>query len=123
MRPEERDAASLWDALQAAKKIVTYVAGLTFDEYMVSAITRSAVEREVTIIGEALNRLSATAAKAHDHLPLAAIVGLRNRAIHEYDKVEHERIFSIATELVPELIAQLEKALPPIPPDPEPETY
>jgi hypothetical protein len=26
MRPEDRDAASLWDALQAAERIVTYVA-------------------------------------------------------------------------------------------------
>jgi uncharacterized protein with HEPN domain len=123
MRPEERDAASLWDALQAAKKIVTYVAGLSFDEYMASAITRSAVEREVTIMGEALNRLSPAAATAHEQLAIPAIVGLRNRVIHEYDKLEHERIFSIATELVPGLIAQLEEALPPIPPDPDPETF
>jgi uncharacterized protein with HEPN domain len=58
MRPEDRDAASLWDALQAAEKIVTYVAGMTFDGYMGSAITRSAVERELSVIAEALNRIT-----------------------------------------------------------------
>jgi uncharacterized protein with HEPN domain len=119
MRPEDRDAASLWDALQAAEKIVTYVAGMTFDDYMASAIARSAVERELTVIAEALNRLSAAAASARPEIAIGKIVGLRNRIIHEYERVEHQRIFTIATDRIPELIAHLSLALPPIPTDPE----
>jgi uncharacterized protein with HEPN domain len=122
MRPEDRDAASLWDALQSAEKIVTYVAGMTFDGYMGSAITRSAVERELSVIAEALNRLSDTAVKAHPEISIGKIVGLRNRIIHEYERVEHERIFAIAMDRIPALIAQLSDALPPIPTDPEPES-
>lgn len=121
MRPEERDAASLWDALQAARRITRYVDGLTFDEYLSSDITRAAVERELTIIAEALNRLSAAATAAHSELAVAAIRGLRNRIIHEYEHLEQMTIFGIATERIPELIEQLSAALPPPPPDPEPE--
>lgn len=121
MPPEERDAASLWDALQAAKEVATFVRGMTFDQYMASALTRRAVERGLTIIGEALNRLSASMRTAHPEISIPAIVGLRNRIIHEYDRIEHGKIFSIATERIPELIAHLTAALPPAPPDLEPE--
>ncbi len=121
MRPEDRDAASLWDALEAARRISSYVGGITFDEYANSNITRAAVERELTIVGEALNRLSPVTTEAHPEISIPGIVGLRNRIIHEYEKIEHERIFTIATERIPELIAQLSAALPPPPDDPEPE--
>lgn len=121
MRPEDRDAASLWDALGAARRIGDYVAGMSFDEYMKSDITRSAVERELTVFGEALNRLSPAAARAHPEIAIPGIVGLRNRIIHEYESIEHAKIFTIATERIPELIAQLSAALPPVPPDPEPQ--
>lgn len=121
MRPEERDAASLWDALQAANEIATFVAGMTFEEYMASALTRRAVERELTIIGEALNRLSESARREHPDLAIPGIVGLRNRIIHEYDRIEHGKIFGIVTERIPELIAKLSAAIPPVPRDPEPE--
>ncbi len=121
MRPEERDAASLWDALEAARRISSYVSGLDFAEYVNSAITRAAVERELTIIGEALNRLSPEARKAQPEVSLPAIRGLRNRIIHEYEKIEQRTIFTIATERIPELIEQLSAKLPPIPLDPEPE--
>jgi uncharacterized protein with HEPN domain len=121
MRPEDRDAASLWDALQAAERIVTYVMEMTFDSYMESAITRSAVERELTVIAEALNRLSEAMAASHPEISIGKIVGLRNRIIHEYERVEHHRIFAIAKDRIPELIKHLSAALPPAPPDPEPE--
>ena len=120
MRPEDRDAASLWDALQAAQRISAYIVGMSFEDYMRSTITRSAVERELTIIAEALNRLSDTAARTHSNIAIPAIIGLRNRIIHEYENVEHERIFTIAKERVPELIEQLSAALPSVP-DPDPE--
>jgi hypothetical protein len=42
MRPEDRDAASLWNALQSANKIVGYMAPIAaFREYMESTITWS----------------------------------------------------------------------------------
>ncbi|HSY51066.1 MAG TPA: HepT-like ribonuclease domain-containing protein [Thermoanaerobaculia bacterium] len=121
MRPEDRDAASLLDALEAARRIVTYIEGMSKDEYLSSSLKRAAVERELILIGEALNRLSQETRKANPNISIPAIIGLRNRIIHEYEWIEHETIFSIVTERVPELIEQLTRLIPPIPPDPEPE--
>jgi uncharacterized protein with HEPN domain len=121
MRHEDRDAASLLDALEAAKRIVTYVEGMSIEEYRASELTRAAVERELTVIGEALNRLSQAARIANPNISIPQIVGFRNRIIHEYEWIEDEKIFSIATERIPELIEQLNRLIPPLPPDPEPE--
>jgi len=53
---------------------------------------RSAVEREFEIIGEALNQLN----KIDQNLPVSnksLIVGMRNRVIHGYDKVDDEIVW------------------------------
>ncbi|HEX7676679.1 MAG TPA: HepT-like ribonuclease domain-containing protein [Thermoanaerobaculia bacterium] len=121
MRPEDRDAASLLDALEAAKRIITYVEGMSLEDYIASDLKRAAVERELTVIGEALNRLSQAARNANPNIAIPAIVGLRNRIIHEYEWIEDDRIFSIVKVQVPELIDLLVRLIPPIPPDPEPE--
>jgi uncharacterized protein with HEPN domain len=84
-------------------------------------LKRAAVERELTVIGEALNRLSASARSANPNIAIPEIVGLRNRIIHEYEWIEDDRIFGLVTERVPELIDLLARLIPPIPPDPEPE--
>jgi uncharacterized protein with HEPN domain len=53
---------------------------------------RRAVEREFEIIGEALNQLN----KIDQNLPVSnksLIVGMRNRVIHGYDKVDDEIVW------------------------------
>lgn len=75
MRPENRDAASLLDALEAARRIVTYIEGMSMDEYLSSSLKRAAVERELILIGEALNRLSQETRNANLNISIPAIVG------------------------------------------------
>lgn len=120
MQREDRDAAYLLDALEAARRIASYVIGMTFDAYLRDPKTRAAVERELITIGEAFNRLSSTMTSAHPNIAIPGAIGLRNRIIHEYDRLAHETIFRIATEQVPELVDTLTPLVPPLPPDPEP---
>ena len=42
--------------------------------------------------------------------------------MHEYDEIDDRKIDVIATELVPQLVARLLDLMPPIPPDPSPES-
>ena len=88
---------------------------------MADPMTRDAVERALTIIGEATKRLSKTFRAAHEDIPWSQIVGLRNVLMHEYDEINDRRIFEIATQLVPTLVERLTELLPPIPPDLDPE--
>lgn len=58
MPPERSDPAHLWDMLQAARTVLDFVSEASLAEYLEDAKLRSAVERQIEIIGEAARRLS-----------------------------------------------------------------
>jgi uncharacterized protein with HEPN domain len=47
MRPEERDAAYLWDMLDAAKTVLQFVASIRFSQYERDRKLQLAIERLV----------------------------------------------------------------------------
>lgn len=66
----------------------------SFDQYVDDKKTQSAVERQLGIIGEALNKLE----KFFPGSPISnarKIVGFRNRLIHAYDTVDPSMIWAI----------------------------
>ncbi|MBU4270988.1 MAG: DUF86 domain-containing protein [Planctomycetes bacterium] len=78
---------------------------------------RSAVERQIEIIGEAARRISDATRQAHPEIPWRAIVGQRNVLAHEYGAVLHEAIWAVAKRRIPELIVALRRILPDQPDD------
>ncbi len=75
-----------------------------FFKYRSNLMLKRAVERNLEIIGEALNRIilrdDAYAQKISN---ARAIVGLRNQVIHAYDNISDENIWSILTNHLPKL--------------------
>lgn len=112
MRPEERDLAYLWDMLQAARDIVSFVDGKTFKKFEKDKLTRFAVERQLLVIGEAANHLSESFQKAHPTIPWKKIIGLRNILAHDYGEILTERVWFTALNHIPELISQIEPLIP-----------
>lgn len=112
MLPEEKDAALLWDMLQASSEIAQFVQGVTYARFQSDKMLRYAVEREILIIGEAAKKVSATFKDSCPQIPWAAIVGQRNILAHEYGEVLVERIWRVATIFVPELIELLTPLVP-----------
>ncbi len=117
MRDERRDVAHLWDMLEAAKAILEFTPGTTLEEYRADLKLRSAVERQVEIIGEAARRVSEPFRLAHPDIPWRQMIGQRNVLIHEYDEIDDERIWRLAVEAVPRLVEQLTPLIPPPPED------
>lgn len=109
---ESRDPSYLWDMLDAAKAISAFVEGRTFYEFQKDRMLRNAVERNMEIIGEAANRVSEHFQKLHPEIPWRNIIGQRNILIHEYGEVKNERIWAVATERIPELVALLKPLMP-----------
>jgi uncharacterized protein with HEPN domain len=102
----------LWDARQAAARIVGFVAGRTWDEFATDDLLRSAVERQFEIVGEALNKLSqADPALASEIADLGRIVAFRNVLIHGYATVDDRLVWEIATERTPSLVEMLSRLL------------
>jgi uncharacterized protein with HEPN domain len=103
----------LSDILQAIDLIESFTSGITdFNDYISDLKTQSAVERQLGIIGEAVNKFEKI-------LPDSALInarkitGFRNRLIHAYDSVDPSIIWAIIkTHLVPlkeEVREKLEK--------------
>lgn len=111
MKPSERDAAHLWDMLDAAKNARKLIRGLNFDEVMNDFRTRLALERCMEIIGEAARRVSEDLRRRHDDIPWQGIIGLCNVIAHEYGELDHQRLYAVARRGVPELIKALERML------------
>ena len=107
MPPDRKDAAYLWDMLDAARMVEQLSSGLDFTQYSNDRRTQLAVERSLEIIGEAAGRVSASFRNAHPEIPWRQIIGQRNVLIHEYGEIKHERIWKTIRENIPRLIELL----------------
>ena len=77
-----------------------------FNDYCLDLKTQSAVERQLGIIGEAVNKFD----QLHPELSLEnarKIIGFRNRLIHAYDAVDTSMIWAILVNHLPLLKAEL----------------
>jgi uncharacterized protein with HEPN domain len=84
-----RTRAALFDVAHAALGISEFVENKTLDDYRDDLMLRSAVERQFTVIGEAMSRIRKsdpeTAAKISEY---DRIISFRNILVHHYDKVD-----------------------------------
>ncbi|RPD51044.1 DUF86 domain-containing protein [Paracnuella aquatica] len=93
----------VYDILSATSEIETFLEDVPdFEAYQEDLKTRRAVERNLEVIGEAMNRIL----KRNSDLGFTdakKIVETRNRIIHGYDSVSDEIIWSIITNNLPKL--------------------
>ena len=85
---------------------------MDFFEYRKNLMRKRAVERNLEIIGEAINRILKTDTSYISKITDAtAIVGLRNQVIHAYDNISDETIWAILTNHLPKLKIEIDKLL------------
>jgi uncharacterized protein with HEPN domain len=108
----ERLPKHLDDALHAAGLALQFLDGLSLEQYRTNDLIRSAVERQVEIVGEACRRALDDSPELRERLPDAALaVGMRNRLAHGYDTIDHQIVFDTVTSSFPPLIAELQREL------------
>ena len=100
-----RDArAYLADIIEACDAITVALSGIDLDAYRLNRTIRSSVERELTIIGEAMAVLSRKATEVFASITQARrIVDFRNQLTHEYPNVNDVVVWGIADRDVPVL--------------------
>ncbi len=115
MPPKERDAALLWDMLQAAREVLVFAQGATLEQFSSQKLLRYAVERQLMVIGEAARRVSTTFKDEHPSVPWSAIVGQRNVLAHDYGEILVDRVWLVVTQELPDLVRELSQLVPPPP--------
>jgi uncharacterized protein with HEPN domain len=102
----------LYDMQQGCRPLATFLAGKTFDEYSADVLLRSAVERQLTILGEALNRLMKIEPGAAAAITDARqIIAFRNILVHGYDVVRNEVVWGILETGLPTLSQEVDMLL------------
>jgi uncharacterized protein with HEPN domain len=116
---DEQDLKYLWDMLEAARDAASFASGVEFRDYLNDRMRRFAIERTVEIIGEAARRVSQSGRDQVPGITWGAVVATRHILAHEYDNVDDEKIWRVASIYAPEMIEVLTPILRDNPPGPE----
>lgn len=107
-----RDRKHLLDMLLEARRSARFVSGMDRDTFAADEVRWYAVLHALTILGEAAARVSREGREAHPEIAWPAIVGIRNRIVHEYFRVNVDTVWNTAVDDIPDLIPLLEAAAP-----------
>jgi uncharacterized protein with HEPN domain len=107
-----RDEVSLLDIERAGRLVIVFVRGATKETFLADIKTQSSVLYQLTVMGEAVKRLSEDFRAQHPEIPWALIAGMRDHLIHGYDVVDWDEVWNTSTRDVPDLLAKLDPLLP-----------
>ncbi len=112
MPHNKRAESYLWDMREAGREVNQYMRGIKFHEFEKNKMLRSAVERQLHIVGEAAVHISPQFRKEHPEVAWKPLMEMRNILAHEYGDTLLNRVWLAATVTIPELLAALIKLLP-----------
>lgn len=102
----------LYDIQQAADLLAQFVTAKQFSDYQREPMLRLAVERGLTIIGEALSKLTKIdallAARFSEH---RSIIAFRNILVHAYAEVDDRIVWDIVETELPLLRREADELL------------
>jgi len=106
----ERSRKYLSDILIAVGLIEEFISDISsFNDYQNDNKTRSAVERQLVIIGEAVNHFRKESGSnlnsSHQ------IINFRNRLVHAYDVIDDAIVWVIIQKHLPELKKEVEELI------------
>jgi len=104
-----RDDIVLKDIVNAAQLIVSFIDGFDRDSFIDDWKTRSAVLYQLTVIGEAVKRLSDEFRLQHTSIPWALMAGMRDHLIHAYELVDWDEVWKTASSDIPDLLDKINK--------------
>ena len=102
------DGSFLRDVLVAADKIQRITADISKEGFSADEIRQAAILHHLTVIGEAINRLSPGLKQRWSGIPWHQIVSIRHRIVHAYFDLDWTILWIAATEEIPELRKQVE---------------
>lgn len=99
------------DILQSILQIESFVEGLRYEEFLKDDKTASAVIRKLEIIGEAAKQVPTRVRQKHPELPWTEMARMRDKLIHGYFGVDHEIVWKVVRERLPEVKTNVKKII------------
>ena len=102
----------LYDICQACETLLDFIRDKSLQDYDAELLLRSGVERQLMIIGEALNQAyKLDPALSGSVSNIREIINLRNVIVHGYAIVENETIWGIIEDDLPQVYKEVQMLL------------
>jgi uncharacterized protein with HEPN domain len=111
MRSDLGDKIRLQHILDAIDEIHKYLIAADLSVFLENSMMRFACIKQMEIIGEASNHLSAELKSKFSEIEWAQIVGMRNVFAHEYFGIDSSLVWEIIKNDIPELKEKIEHIL------------
>jgi uncharacterized protein with HEPN domain len=100
----------------AGQRAIEFCRGQSLEALKTDSMFQAALERALEIVGEASRNVSNEFKAAHPEIRWVQIAKTRHILVHNYDDVDYEILWRIATEHLPVTMAQIEPILKANPP-------
>lgn len=106
---EKDDLVYLEHIRDAACRALLYVHGRDRAAFDNDPLLQDGVVRRLEIIGEAAGQVSKSFRAAHPEVPWAAMIGMRNRIVHDYLNVDLDIVWNTVHHDLPNLLQVLQR--------------
>lgn len=106
-----RDQDYVRDILDAANLAIEHLGEATEESFLSRPLIQAAVLYRITVMGEAVNRISEEAQARFPSVPWHVMRGMRNVLIHEYDQVRLDIVYATVRRNLPGLVVELQRIL------------
>ena len=104
-----KDKIILQKIIAYIEDVYQYVHGFDFDSFLKDKKTVSACAFTISQIGELASKLSENIQSANHDIPWKSIRGMRNKIVHDYEKIDFTVLWGTIDISLPELKNQLIK--------------
>ena len=95
------------DMVESSERVLSFVRGLDFAGFVADAKTRSAVQRELFVIGEAAKQVPADVREREPAIDWRGLTGLRDILAHQYFRLDDVIVWDVVTNEMPGLAVRL----------------
>ena len=95
--------------LDAIERVRVYTEGVDLERFSANPMVVDAVIRNFQVIGEASRLVPEEVQSSHPEIPWRDMQKMRHVLVHDYDRVDHEKVWLTIQEDLPPLVGQLRK--------------
>ena len=111
--PRHDPLATLRQMRDYAREAIQMVRGRARADLDADRMLSLPLTRLLEVLREAANRIPPKQHSAYPGIPWRRLIGLRNRLIHDYDRVDLSILWEIVTRDLPALVGELDTILAP----------